>query len=321
MGPHGPQCMAQQGPKRFNEGETLFARLADGWHGVSVIANDSQSAAYKLRVTDSGEEVYAPMDQDLFVRKTMPNKQEQAEMQGQIKQMQQMQQQMMKMKQQQMQQQMQGGGQQQTGTMIDRGATVPDGPLAVEQVLLVNTISQHRMMAMDEAAKCVMTKKQIKTLTRAQEKAKTETDQGRMMNIMQKAQHEVQSQLSDEQKKEIQQKAQEKMAEIQQQILGPQERAWLDNLDEEQRQVWNNTQEVAKNADPQSRMQLIRRGQLKVGKMLSEEQQVKMAATMKEIRENFMKTYLEKQAQQIEEEAAEEEDAAAQMMEAMELGF
>ena len=120
----------------------------------------------------------------------------------------------------------------------------------------------------------------------------------RAMNIIQKAQNEVQSQLSNDQKMKISKRAQEKMEEVNEQILAPQvptlkppqasgwalmlsrqEEAWLSNLNEEQRKVWcvdqllelhfecgcrDDTRKVADNAEPQVRMQLIRRGQLKV---------------------------------------------------------
>merc|ERR1712046_33618 len=125
----------------------------------------------------------------------------------------------------------------QGGSLMDRGATVEDGPLAVEQVALVTLIQQHRMMAMDSASREVMTKKQQKALARAQEKAKSESDQGRAMNIMQKANHEVQSQLTQEQRMRMSELAQEKMADIQMRILQPQEEAWLSNLNDEQRVV------------------------------------------------------------------------------------
>lgn len=58
------------------------------------------------------------------------------------------------------------------------------------------------------------------------------------MNIIQKAQNEVQSQLSNDQKMKISKRAQEKMEEVNEQILAPQEEAWLSNLDVEQRKVW-----------------------------------------------------------------------------------
>lgn len=170
---------------------------------------------------------------------------------------------------------------------------------------------------MDQAAKSVMNKKQIKTLAKAFEKAKNEPDRGRSMNVIQKAQNEVQSQLSADQKMTIAKRAQEKMEEVNQQILAPQEEAWLSQLNEEQRTVWDNTRNVADNAEPQIRMQLIRRGQLKVGKMLSEEQQASMAAGMKEIRERFMSGFLKEEVNKAEQDAAEDEDAAAQMMEQM----
>jgi len=99
------------------------------------------------------------------------------------------------------------------------------------------------------------------------------------MNIIQKAQNEVQSQLSNDQKMKISKRAQEKMEEVNEQILAPQEEAWLSNLDVEQRKVWcvdqllelhfecgcrEDTRKVADSAEPQVRMQLIRKGQLKV---------------------------------------------------------
>ena len=58
------------------------------------------------------------------------------------------------------------------------------------------------------------------------------------MNIIQKAQNEVQSQLSNDQKMKISKRAQEKMEEVNERILAPQEEAWLSNLDVEQRKVW-----------------------------------------------------------------------------------
>lgn len=194
---------------------------------------------------------------------------------------------------------------------------MPDGPLAMEQVFLVKLIQEHRSHAMDQAAKSVMNKKQIKTLAKAFEKAKNQPDKGHSMNVIQKAQNEVQSQLSADQKMTIAKKAQEKMEEVNQQILAPQEDAWLSQLNAEQRTVWDNTRSVAENAEPQIRMQLIRRGQLKVGKMLSEEQQANMAAGMKEIREKFMSGFLKEEVDKAEQDAAEDEDAAAQMMEQM----
>ena len=41
------------------------------------------------------------------------------------------------------------------------GATVPDGPMAMEQLLLIRMMNQHRMLAMDSAAKAVLTPSQV----------------------------------------------------------------------------------------------------------------------------------------------------------------
>jgi len=311
------QGHANAGPKRFKTGDTVFARLANGWEEATVLENDNPATSYKIQVTSSGESVYAPADADLYVRSTLPNAEDEKEMQEQIVQMKQKMQQMSQMQQHQMQQQGMQRVQNNEGSMIERGATVPDGPLAMEQVFLVKMITEHRSHAMDAAAKSVMNKMQIKTLAKAFDKAKQCDDKGRAMNIIQKAQNEVQSQLSNDQKMKISQRAQEKMEEVNEQILAPQEEAWLSNLNEEQRKVWDDTRKVADNAEPQIRMQLIRRGQLKVGKMLSEEQQASMAAGMKEIREKFMSSFLKSEVDQAEKDAADDEDAAAQMMEQM----
>lgn len=42
-----------------------------------------------------------------------------------------------------------------------KGATVPDGPLAEEQILLVRMIHEHQRLAQDRAARSVMTAKQV----------------------------------------------------------------------------------------------------------------------------------------------------------------
>jgi len=314
-GPMGQHANA--GPKRFKTGDTVFARLAAGWEEASVLENDNPATAYRIQVTSNGEVVYAPADADLYVRATMPNAADEKEMQEQIVQMKQQMQQMQQMQAHQAQQAGLQRLQNEEGSMIERGATVPDGPLAMEQVFLVKMITEHRSHAMDAAAKSVMNKMQVKTLAKAFDKAKQCDDKGRAMNIIQKAQNEVQSQLSNDQKMKISKRAQEKMEEVNEQILAPQEEAWLSNLNEEQRKVWDDTRKVADNAEPQVRMQLIRRGQLKVGKMLSEEQQATMAAGMKVIRENFMSGFLKSEVDQAEKDAAEDEDAAAQMMEQM----
>eukprot|EP00656_Telonema_subtile_P033896 TRINITY_DN3797_c0_g1_i3.p1 TRINITY_DN3797_c0_g1~~TRINITY_DN3797_c0_g1_i3.p1 ORF type:complete len:319 (+),score=129.14 TRINITY_DN3797_c0_g1_i3:163-1119(+) len=308
------------GPPRFTKGATVYARLANGWEQATVLENDNPTTAYRLRVSD--QEVYAPMDDDLFVRTDMPTPQQEVEMEAQIEEIKKQAMMMQQMKQQQMQQQAiaMNGGMAPTGTALDRGATVPDGPLAQEQVMLVELITQHKSLAMNRAARGVMTGKQIKMIERAQVKAKGESDEGRRLNIIQKAQTEVYRQLTQEQQMQISQRAQEEMARVNEAILGPQEQTWLGNLTPEQRQVWENTQMVASKADPQAKQQLTRKGQLKVGKMLSQEQQQKMADDMKAIREGFMSDFTQGEQKKQADEDAEDEDAAAKMMEQMAMG-
>lgn len=282
--------------------------------------NDNPNTAYRLKV--SGDEVYAPMDDDLFVRTEMPTPQQEVEMESQIEAMKKQAMMMQQARAQMMQQQAMAmnGGMAMTGTALDRGATVPDGPLAQEQVMLVELINQHKSLAMNRAAKSVMTGKQIKLIERAQVKAKAETDEAKRMNIIQKAQTEVYRQLTQEQQMKISQRAQEEMNRVNEAILGPQETTWLKNLTEEQRTVWENTQKVAAKADPMQKQQLTRKGQLKVGKMLSEEQQQKMADDMRAIREGFMMEFTQDEQKKQADEDAEDEDAAAAMMEQMAMG-
>jgi len=315
------QAMAQGGQmmnaeRRFKEGAEVYCRLATGWEAASVCKNDNPRAAYQLKVSSTGELVYAPMDDDLFVRTSMPSEQEQEEMQGKIEQMKQQQammQERMKQQQAMMQQQM-------TGTALDKGATVPDGPLAEEQILLVRMIHEHQRLAQDRAARSVMTAKQIKNVEKAKAKAQQEKDEGRAMNIIQKAMMEIMRTLSPEQQQQVAQTAQQEMMQVQEKILKPQEETWLSHLTDEQRTVWENTQKVASQAEPHMRQQLTRKGQLKVGKMLSQEQQEKMAADMKANREKFMSEFVAGEQEKQAAQDAEEEDAAAQMLEQMAMG-
>merc|ERR1719353_209757 len=143
----------QDTPRRFKEGAEVYCRLATGWEAATVLKSDNPQAAYQLKVRSSGENVYAPMDNDGFVRSSMPTEQEQKEMQEQMEQMQKQQQAMMQQRQAQMAQ-IQA---QMTGTALDKGATVPDGPLAEEQILLVRMIHEHQQLAQERAARSVMT--------------------------------------------------------------------------------------------------------------------------------------------------------------------
>ena len=77
---------------------------------------------------------------------------------------------------------------------------------------------------------------------------------------------------------------------------------------------------MAQEAEPHVRQQLTRKGQLKVGKMLSEEQQVKMAADMKANREKFMLEFVAGEQEKQAAQDAEEEDAAEQMLAQMAMG-
>eukprot|EP00657_Telonema_sp_P-1_P000247 TRINITY_DN10447_c0_g1_i1.p1 TRINITY_DN10447_c0_g1~~TRINITY_DN10447_c0_g1_i1.p1 ORF type:complete len:206 (-),score=88.39 TRINITY_DN10447_c0_g1_i1:75-692(-) len=145
-----------------------------------------------------------------------------------------------------------------TGTLLDSGATVPEGPLAEEQVALVKLLEEQKVVAMNKAAKSVMTSKQIKLIERAYVKAKTESDMMKRNAILQKAQSEVYRQLSQDQQHRIQEASQAEMQRVNDAILAPQENTWISNLTDEQRQVWENTQKVAAGAEPIQRAQLTR---------------------------------------------------------------
>jgi len=111
------QQMQQQsvGQKRFSDGQKVFARLSTGWAEGKVVANDNPQTAYKIRMGD-GNEVYAPMDRDLFVRTSLPTTAEEEAMKGEIMQLQQQQMQQQRMQQQQQQMQTKA-----SGSLLDRG--------------------------------------------------------------------------------------------------------------------------------------------------------------------------------------------------------
>lgn len=193
------------------------------------------------------------------------------------------------------------------------GATVPDGPMAMEQLLLIRMMNQHRMLAMDSAAKAVLTPSQLTLIAKANEEAESWAncpDPQVPQRIMQAAQTQVEAELTEEQKSRIQLRVGEDMQRVTDMLVIPQEEVWRQMLDEEQEKVWTAIDEEAEQAEPAKQRALFRQGKLAVGAMLSHEQQDEIGSKMKEIRTAFMNEWI-KFDKERDAAAAVERDATA----------
>jgi len=61
---------------------------------------------------------------------------------------------------------------------------------------------------------------------------------------------------------------------VNQVMLKEQEENWLSNLAPEQSEVWKTIMKCAEDINPEERQKFMRDGQIKIGKMLSEEQKL-----------------------------------------------
>jgi len=158
------------------------------------------------------------------------------------------------------------------GTLIERGATVEDGPLAEEQVKLVELLNIARMQAQERAHRSILTPKQRKWMDKQKTKALNATSMEERQRIQMKMQQKLQSEMTPQSMEEMKRATMKEMTSIQQEILGPQETKWLEALTPEQKEVWTVIQNVLAQKAPNERPAFGREGQIKIGKMLSEEQ-------------------------------------------------
>jgi len=187
-------------------------------------------------------------------------------------------------------------------SLMDRGATVASGPLAEEQVALVEFLTIARQMIWDKELKKVLGPKQIKAMEKIQKKASEAKDPAAQQKLMQEM-NKIRQEISPEQ----QQKAMGLMTHssqlVNQVMLKEQEENWLSNLAPEQSEVWKTIMKCAEDINPEERQKFMRDGQIKIGKMLSEEQKLTMATKMREIRLRHMASLKEEEGTNAKDDA------------------
>jgi len=214
------------------------------------------------------------------------------------------------------------------------GATVKNGPLAEEQVKLVSMIQSETMQCKQDAMFEVLGAKTAKFLLKNQTKMQEATEQAEQQKLAAKMNEKMKS-IPEEQMLRLQKRQEELTEEMHEKLLKRQESCWIEGLNPEQKAVWDKAQEGMKKAQEeaqeaakagdrktaQMKMQnaqmLGREAQIGVGKMLTPDQQLEMAANMKRIREEYtVQAELAKEAAK-EKAKAEEVEAAAAMLDSM----
>merc|ERR1711871_1142748 len=102
-------------------------------------------------------------------------------------------------------------------TPLQLGATVPDGQMAMEELLLMRMMKQHRARAMDAAAQAVLTDIQVETLTKANELMQSASTQEELMQAheaMRTAQEQIQAGLTEDQHTLIEQHVNEDLQRV-----------------------------------------------------------------------------------------------------------
>merc|ERR1712070_205703 len=110
-------------------------------------------------------------------------------------------------------------------TPLQLGATVPDGQMAMEELLLMRMMKQHRARAMDAAAQVVLTDIQVETLTKANELMQSASTQEELMQAheaMRTAQEQIQAGLTEDQHTLIEQHVNEDLQRVTDALVSPQ---------------------------------------------------------------------------------------------------